>query len=251
MDSERYIRGAFAVFNPHGEESRQAGNLIPFRFNPEALSRSLQIEQGQSPGTEDAQRQGGGTGAGGTATSVNDGPLKQTFSVLIRLDVRDRETGTLALDRDQSGQPLPSRSLKLGVLPEIAALEQLMYPAETKRADNPSHPVAKPPLRPVVLLVWGIDRVFPVRVVSMTINETLHNANLAPTRAEVEVGLEVVRDDATGHPATRAALSYMHGQRKTHAGEFYKTVSSQGTYVSSVGETQPKLELDAERLRGG
>lgn len=234
-DTERYVRGAFAVFSPYGDG--RESNLIPFRFNPEMLSRSLQIEQAQqTQGTEGAQPRGGGANVN-QATDASDGPLKQTFSVLIRLDLRDREAAN-------SRQELDAETLRLGVLPEIAALEELMYPAERTPADDSRRAVSQRPPRPVVLLVWGVHRVFPVRVVSMTINETLHNADLAPIRAEVEVGLEVARDDAAGHAATTDALGYMNSQRKDHAGRFYATVSVQGTNAVGLGE------LADSKLRG-
>lgn len=225
-DTERYVRGAFAVFSPHSK--KLDSKLIPFRFNPEALSRSLQIEQAQqTQGAEGAPSRGGGSNTE-QASDASDGPLKQTFSVLIRLDMRDREAAR------QPASPADDETLSLGVLPEIAALEELMYPAP--KADDSQQPVAARPPRPVVLLVWGIHRVFPVRVVSMTINETLHNADLAPVRAEIEVGLEVARDDASAHVATKEALGYMQSQRTTHAGRFYETVSVQGTNVSGLGQ---------------
>jgi hypothetical protein len=235
--SERYVRGAFAVFSPYGDG--RESKLIPFRFNPEALSRSLQIEQAQQPqGTEGAQPRGGGGGATASqATDATDGPLRQTFGVMIRLDLRDREAA-------KPGPQLDAETLRLGVLPELAALEELMYPAERIPADDGSQAVSQRPPRPVVLLVWGIHRVFPVRVVSMTINETLHNADLAPIRAEVEVGLEVARDATAGHAATTDALGYMTSQRRDHAGRFYATVSVQGTNVLGLGE------LADHKLRG-
>jgi hypothetical protein len=226
-DAERYVRGAFAVFSPY--EDGTTSKLIPFRFNPEALSRSLQIEQAQQQqGAEGAQPRRGGANTE-QASDASDGPLKQTFSVMIRLDLRDREAAKPVQTTDDN-------VLRLGVLPEIAALEELMYPAERPASDDNRQAVAPRPPRPVVLLVWGIHRVFPVRVVSMTINETLHNADLAPIRAEIEVGLEVARDESTGHRATVDALGYMSSQRKDHAGKFYATVSAQGTNATSLGD---------------
>ncbi|GEM_PF-325868 len=233
-DSERYIRGAFAVFHPasNGTESK----LIPFRFNPEQLSRSLQIEQAQQPqNNEGAQTRGGSSHSQG-ATDALDGPLKQTFSVLIRFDLRDRESARA--DRLHLREATTDDEvIQLGVLPEIAALEELMYPADGPRTNNDARSAtAQRPPRPVVLLVWGLHRVFPVRVVSMTINETLHNKELAPIRAEVEVSLEVARDESTGHRATIDALGFMLNQRREQARRFYRSVGLQGTNASRLGE---------------
>lgn len=230
MSEERYVRGAFAVFRPRGKNIGTTSKLIPFRFNPEQLSRSLQIEQAQQQqGTDGAQTRRGGANTE-QASDALDGPLKHTFSVLIRLDLRDRESARADLTTEDE-------VLQLGVLPEIAALEELMYPAETppsEEARNANASVAPKPPRSVVLLVWGIHRVFPVRVVSMTINETLHNAELAPIRAEIEVALEVARDASTGHPATVDAIGHMAAQRRKHAMRFYESVAMQGTNTVNV-----------------
>ncbi|MFN0245399.1 MAG: hypothetical protein ACKV2T_00740 [Kofleriaceae bacterium] len=224
---ERYIRGAFAVFQPTGDGTQS--NLIPFRFNPEQLSRSLQIEQAQQQqNTEGAQTRSGGAHSE-QASDALDGPLKYTFSVMIRFDLRDRESARADVTTE-------NEVLQLGVLPELAALEELMYPADGPRTNDSQRATAQRPPRPVVLLVWGLHRVFPVRVVSMTINETLHNAELAPIRAEVEVGLEMARDESTGHRATIDALGFMRNQRRDHARRFYRTVGVQGTNASRLGE---------------
>ena len=224
---ERYLRGAFAVFEPRSKSTQS--RLIPFRFNPEALSRSLQIEQAQNAGgNEGAEERRGRSGGAGAqqAGDAADGPLKQTFSVVVRFDLRDREEGQQAPDAE---------TLSLGVLPELAALEQLMYSAPGTPNNSSRDATAPRPPRPTVLLVWGMHRVFPVRVVSMTINETLHNADLAPVRAEVEVGLEVSRDDSSGDDRISEALGYMQSQRTQHAQRFYQRVSVQGTSVASIG----------------
>lgn len=229
---ERYVRGAFAVFEPHRNNTQvdNRSRLIPFRFNPEGLSRSLQIEQAQNnQGNEGAEQRRSRAGGANTqqAGDAADGPLKHTFNVVIRFDLRDRE----------EGQPQPdAETLSLGILPELAALEELMHPAPTAATSTARDATAPRPARPTVLLVWGLHRVFPVRVVSMTVNETLHNADLAPIRAEVEVGLEVARADGASDPRISEALGYMQNQRAQHAQRFYQRASVQGTSVASLGD---------------
>ena len=44
-----YLRGAFIAYEPGGYPDRK--RVIPFRFNPESLSRQLSIEQGAGGGT--------------------------------------------------------------------------------------------------------------------------------------------------------------------------------------------------------
>jgi hypothetical protein len=68
---------------------------------------------------------------------------------------------------------------------------------------------------PVVLFVWGPKRVLPVRVTTLTITETLYDAELNPTHAEAVLGLRVLtptelfaaRPDA-GTPVETATTAY-------------------------------------------
>ncbi|NMO21855.1 hypothetical protein, partial [Pyxidicoccus fallax] len=61
-----YVRGAFVVFAPGGYRSNDESKrrVIPFRFNPEGLSRNLTIEQAQGGQGVEAPRGGGGGGGG-------------------------------------------------------------------------------------------------------------------------------------------------------------------------------------------
>ena len=41
-----YLRGAFIAYEPGGYPDRR--RVIPFRFNPESISRSLKVDSGQT-----------------------------------------------------------------------------------------------------------------------------------------------------------------------------------------------------------
>lgn len=44
-DAINFTQGAFAVYNP--DDTAVMASFIPFRFNPESLTRQLQLEQAQ------------------------------------------------------------------------------------------------------------------------------------------------------------------------------------------------------------
>src|SRR5206468_230352 len=99
---------------------------------------------------------------------------------------------------------------------EIAALESLMYPAEspTQRPSLGKEPVAQRASRPTVLFVWGRSRVLPVRLVELSIQETLFNPGLNPIRVVIDVKLEVLSSvDSTSNAAVMAAMGYTSGKR--------------------------------------
>ena len=69
----------------------------------------------------------------------------------------------------------------------------------------------------------------------MVMFETLHNAALNPTRAEVEVQVEVLRDgDARNNPAVQEALNFTNDNRKQLSRLFLDRTAAQNTIVPTV-----------------
>jgi hypothetical protein len=215
-----YLRGAFIAYEPGGYPDRR--RVIPFRFNPESLSRSLQIEQGNTAPATAGAASGAPSSTGEQAADASTGALKESYSVQVRVDFADRLDATRELPEE------------LGVAPEIAALEDLLYPAENE-ADAPStgtEAVSQRPVRPTVLFVWGRKRVVPVRITAMTINETEYNDQLNPVRAEIEVTVEVLgQTEAADNEAVRSALAFTRSKRRELASLFYGNTAGQGSQI--------------------
>jgi hypothetical protein len=220
MNDMSFLRGAFIAFDPGGYQGpADKKRVIPFRFNPESLARSLSVEQAQGGrGTEGVPNAGGGSGE--QSADAASGTLKETFTVLVRLDFFDRHE--VAADIDQT----------LGILPEVAALEDLLYPAEsdTQANSDGGEPVQQRAPRPTVLFVWGTKRIIPVRITGLTINESLYNAKLNPTRAEIEVQLQVLSEaDARDNRAVTDALAFTGRVRRQMARLFLSRTAAQNT----------------------
>ncbi len=220
MAEMNYLRGAFIAYEPDGYPDRK--RAIPFRFNPESLSRQLSLEQGGGGNGAASAPEGSADGATEQSADASSGSLKQSLSVTIRFDF---------MDRLESVSSLPA---ELGVAPEIAALEDLLHPAPSESDDNSdgAEPVDARPRRPTVLFVWGRKRVDPVRITGMTINESVYNAQLNPVRAEVEVSLEVLSDsDAKDNVAVSTALQFTGSNRREMTQMFLDNTSSQGANI--------------------
>lgn len=217
-----YLRAAFIAYEPGADSSQR--RAIPFRFNPEGLSRSISVEQGEgSPGTQGAGGSSGGDGS--QASDGNSGSVKESFTVQVRLDFADRLEATRNLPEE------------LGVAPEIAAIEDLVYPApsEAEAAETGNEAVRQRQPRPTVLFVWGRKRVLPVRITGITINETVHNIHLNPVRAEIEVSVEVMGDaDARDNEAVRSALDFTQGERRKLAKQFYDNTADQASNILPI-----------------
>jgi hypothetical protein len=220
MNSINYLRGAFIAYEPGGYPDRK--RVIPFRFNPEGLTRQLSVEQGEG-GAEGA----GAAGAGGSpaeeqGADASSGALKESFSVQIRVDFAERVEGADQLDAE------------LGIAPEIAALEELLHPveSESEAPSDGSEATRARPQRWTVLFVWGRKRVYPIRITGLAIHETVHNAHLNPVRAEMEVSAEVLGEaDARDNLAVSSALEFTASNRRQMAQSFFDRTANQSANI--------------------
>lgn len=182
----RILRGAFV------EYGLSIPPLItPFQYNPEQIKRSRSIQY-SAPGRS------------GQARTLRD--FHKNFASLS--SIRDmqhasiaEETIDLELRFDASDQMEEGEftSVLFGVEPRLAALELMMLPKSESsfsrvfnflRARGYSFTnVEKPPM---VLLIWGVRRIVPVNINSITVTEILHNTHLAVMRASVAVNLTVI-----------------------------------------------------------
>jgi len=85
----------------------------------------------------------------------------------------------------------------LGLHPQLAALEMLIHPSSAKLQANEE--LAKsgtleiaPMLAPLLLLIWGKQRILPVNLTEFSITEEAFDPNLNPIRAKVSLGLRVL-----------------------------------------------------------
>jgi hypothetical protein len=148
--------------------------------------------------------------------------VKESFTVQIRLDFADRDPALTTLDE------------QFGIAPEIAAIEDLMHPAQTDAdlSSDGTEAVRAASPRPTVLLVWGRKRVVPVRITSLKIDETLYNTELHPVRVEIEASLEVLGEpEARADLAVRSALDNLGSRRRELAQMYYANTSAQGSNI--------------------
>ncbi|MGH2942826.1 MAG: hypothetical protein ACRDLN_08660 [Solirubrobacteraceae bacterium] len=220
-----YLRGAFIANAPRDDSL--SSRVIPFRFNPESLQRQVTVEAGQTPsGTEGAAARTSADPTAATSADAAMGALKESFSVQIRLDFADRDESVSNLDEEY------------GIAPEIAAIEDLLYPVETDAdaSSDGKDGVRAKRARPSVLFVWGKKRVLPVRIASLAINESVYNNHLNPVRAEIDVSLEVLSEaDVLDTPGARSALEHTNSSRQELARMYYENTASQSTNYPSLG----------------
>lgn len=146
--------------------------IIVFQYNPNEVSRSIQVRGSQGGGRGDANR-------------VN-GPPEETLTFTVEIDAAD-----------QLEQPSANAvTVANGLHPIIAALEGLVYPPYPMVIANEALALAGSAFilgeqAPLALLVWGPRRVLPVQVQSLSIKEQAFDQKLNPIRASADFTLKV------------------------------------------------------------
>jgi hypothetical protein len=199
------IRGALIEYS--GQFLGPIPNIVVFQFNPEQMSRTIQIPQGAGSAELDrAQR-------AQTERSVAARPPTEEFSLTVQLSAAE-DLGTPG--------PFEGVTRLFGVGPQIAALEKMVFPAgggllaaaidaigdALSGGGGPAEKSIPPELLPKLLFIWGPSRVLPVKITSMRVAEQEFDHLLNPTKAEVELGLEVATTPAKDDLIAIGALTY-------------------------------------------
>ncbi|MEW6371121.1 MAG: hypothetical protein AB1584_09305 [Pseudomonadota bacterium] len=184
-------------------------NVVIFQFNPETLTRALQIPPRPTGATRREATQAG----------------EKTFE---RITFKAHFSAANLLDE---GKPLAAL---FGIGPQLAALEKMVLPS-TKLAGLAGAAVdaigaalgtaAAPPAQPIpreayprILFSWGPTRILPVTIDAMSIAELEYDALLNPLRAEVDLTLSVIAvDDCSDDRLAKGALEYSTIAREAQA----------------------------------
>jgi hypothetical protein len=174
-------------------------NVVIFQFNPESLSRALQVPARPTGATQRETTQAG----------------EKTFE---KITFKAHFSAANMLDEDKVLARL------FGIGPQLAALEKMVLPSSKiagligaavdaiAGAVSPPSPPAQPVPRekyPRILFIWGPTRILPVTIDSMTIAEQEYDFLLNPVRAEVDISLSVIAiDQCSDDLLARGAIEY-------------------------------------------
>jgi hypothetical protein len=191
-NSPRLLKGGVVLLDP---DTTALKSVIALQYNPDSLSRTLQIQavQGAQDGTRvDALRL--------------RGPAVETIKLDAEMD---------ATDQLEFPKQFPIAA-QFGLHPQLAQLEMLVNPTvETLLNDDAMANAGSleiiPLEQPLTLFVWSKSRVVPVRITEFSITEEAFDPNLNPIRAKVSLGMRVLNVDDLGfqHPGGRMFMSYL------------------------------------------
>ena len=144
-------------------------SVIVFQYNPDTLTRKLVA---RAP----AER-----GARSEAQRLYGAPT-ENIQLAVEIDATDQ---------------LEKGEASIGIHPQLAALEMLLYPKSSAVIANTVLAIAGTievlaTEAPMTFLIWGARRILPVRLSELNITEEAYDVNLNPIRAKVSLGLRVL-----------------------------------------------------------
>ncbi len=198
-NSPRLLKGGIVLLDG---ESGAVLRTVLLQYNPDTLSRTLQVQGFSSDGGDRSE--------------------------LLRLKAPPVETIKLEAEIDATDQlEFPDQNAEVassGIQPALAALETIIYPDSGKLQSNNALAAGGtleiiPMQAPLTIFVWSKNRVMPVRITDFSITEEAFDTQLNPIRAKVSLGLRVLSVNDTGfdHRAGSLFMSYQQQKEKLAA----------------------------------
>ncbi|HZN19353.1 MAG TPA: hypothetical protein VFB84_14430 [Micromonosporaceae bacterium] len=192
--SPKLLKGGLVLVDPAGGALLR---VISLQYNPDTLTRSLQIQAAGGEGGDRSQ-----------ALRLKGTPV-ETIKLEAVLDATDQ----LELP-DQHATAVSS-----GLHPQLAVLETLAYPHSADLLANDALAASGtlevlPVEAPLTLFVWSRSRIVPVRLTELSVTEEAFDPNLNPIRAKVSLGLRVLSVDDLGfaHRGGGVFMSYLQAK---------------------------------------
>jgi hypothetical protein len=208
--SPRLVRGGLVQVDP---DSGTVLRTIPLQYNPDTITRTLEV-----------QASGAQTGDRSEALRLR-GAAVEKIKLEAEIDATDRLEDPEA-NRD---------AVKLGIQPDLAALETLVHPrADDLQANDDlagSGVLEVLPLEaPLTLFVWSRQRIVPVRVTNLSFTEEAFDVALNPIRAKVALELRVLSVDDLGfrHRGGTLFMAYLRNKESLAAGAAQVPVTDMG-----------------------
>jgi hypothetical protein len=193
--SPRIVKAGIALVDP---DTAQVRRVIALQYNPEKLTRSLQV-------------QGSGDNADRSEALRLKGPAVETFRLEADIDAADQ------LEFPDQHATI----VEAGIAPQLAVLESLVNPAAADLLAGKALAAAgtleiAPMESALAIFVWGASRIVPVRVTEFSITEEAFDTALNPINAKVSLGLRTLSVDDLGfdHKGGGLFMAYLQSREK-------------------------------------
>jgi hypothetical protein len=196
--SPRLLKGGIVLIDPGTGTVRR---IIVLQYNPATLTRTLQV-------------QAAGEGGDRAEALRLSGPPVETYKLEAEIDAADQ----LEFPDENA------KTAEFGIAPQLAALETILYPANSAlQAANSLASAGTLEIAPaealLTLFVWSKNRVLPVRITEFSVTEEAFDPDLNPLRAKVRLSLRVlsVSDLGFDHPGGNLFMTYHQGLERLAA----------------------------------
>jgi hypothetical protein len=192
--SPRVLKGGIVLIDA---DSSAVLRVIALQYNPDTLTRTLQV-------------QGAGAESGDHLEALRlKGPPIETLKLDVEIDAADQME---IADRS-------STVSQVGIHPQLAALEMIVYPASSQIQDHKLLALIgtieiTPQLAPLTLFVWSKNRIIPVRLTDFSITEEAFDPQLNPIRAKISLGMRVLSYVDLGFDHKGSSLFTAYHQQK-------------------------------------
>ena len=199
--SPHIIKGGIVLIDP---ESSAVKSIITLQYNPDTLTRTLQVK-----GV-------GGEGGGNRSEALRlTGPPVETLKLEVEID---------ATDQMEAGDALTAN---VGIQPQLSVLETIVYPSSAQLITNNSLSQAGtieiiPMETALTLFIWNKNRIIPVRITEFNITEEAFDTNLNPIRAKVSLGMRVLSVDDLEFAHKGGALFMGYQQNKERLASLFR-----------------------------
>jgi len=194
-NSPRIIKAGIVLIDPGSAKVRR---VIALQYNPEKLTRSLQVQ-----GADDSSDR--------SEALRLKGPAIETFRLEADIDAADQLEFP-----DQH-----ATVVEAGIAPQLAVLEGLVNPASSALLSRKALAAAgtleiAPMESALPLFVWGAGRIVPVRVTEFSITEEAFDTALNPINAKVNLSLRSLSIDDLGfdHKGGGLFMAYLQSREK-------------------------------------
>lgn len=193
--SPKLVKAGLVMVDP---ASAKVNRVIALQYNPEKLTRTLK-PMSLSEGAEQSE-----------ALRLK-GPAVETLKLEAEIDAADQ------LEFPDQHQA----TIESGIAPQLAVLESLINPATAVLRANQALAAAgtleiAPMESDLILLVWGAQRIQPVRIDDFSVTEQHFDPALNPINATVSLSLRVLSIDDLGfeHKGGGLFMAYLQSREK-------------------------------------
>jgi hypothetical protein len=192
-NSPKLLKGGIVLIDP---DSGAVIRIIALQYNPDTLSRTLQVK---------------GVGEGGDRSQALrlKGPPVETLKLDAEIDATDQL------------EIADGTATEVGLHPQLAALEILVYPTSGRLQSNNDLAAVgtleiAPMESPLTLFIWSKNRILPVRITDFSVTEEAFDPALNPIRAKVSLGMRVLSVDDLGfsHRGGNLFMTYLRNKEQ-------------------------------------